>query len=154
MDCRVIRITQELQKHDRLLKAVRTNTGMIQIWRTADSWRAADLIDGESDSSQPMQFITALTDNWSVTGNPIDLGLDPLMWKIQEMDSWSKGSMLEDMRRAREKAKEERLRQRKNENKAIAYDMRKEFAKAVNEINTSTLEKIDKRREYGITKCG
>ncbi len=62
--------------------------------------------------------------------------------------------MLEDMRRAREKAKEERLRQRKNENKAIAYDMRKEFAKAVNEINTSTLEKIDKRREYGITKCG
>lgn len=154
MDMRVNRITQELKKHDRTLKAIRTNTGMIQVWRTAESWRAADLIDGESDSSQPMQFITALTDNWNVTGIPIDLGIDPLMWKIQEMDSWSKESMLDEMRRGRERAKEDRQRVRKNENRAIAYDLRKEFANATNEINTSTLEKIDKRRDYGITKCG
>ncbi len=127
---------------------------MIQVWRVAERWAAADLINGESDHSQPMQFIAALTDNWNVTGNPIDLGIDPLLWKIQEMDSWSKGSVLDEMRRGRERAKEDRKRQQKNENKARAYDMRKEFAKAVNDINTSTLKKVDRRRDYGIKKCG
>ncbi len=155
MDWRVKRLTEELKKHDRTLKAVRTNTGMIQVWRTAERWSAADLIDGESDDSQPMQFIAALTDNWNVTGKPIDLGIDPLMWKIQSMDSWNKGSMLDDMRKKRELAKEDRKRIIANENKARAYDLRKDFAKAVNEINTSTLDKIDKRRDkHGIKKCG
>lgn len=151
MDWRVKRLTQELKKHDATLYAVKTNTGMIQVWRRAEHWAAAELIDGESDHSQPTQFITALTDDWKLTGNPVDRGIDPLMWKIQEMDSWSKGSIVDELRKQRERAKEDRKRAQKNENKARAYDMRKEFAQAVNDINTSTIEKVDRRRSYGIS---
>ena len=152
MDWRVIRLTQEVEKHDRMLKAVRTNTGMIQIWRQAEHWAAAELIDGESDDSQPMQFILALTDDWGLTGNPIDIGIEPLMRKIQHMDSWNKVGILDDMRKRREAEAEEKKRQRANENKAIAADMRTEFAKAVNDINTSSLDMTDARSKYGISQ--
>lgn len=146
MDWRVSRLTQELRKYDRTLKAVRTNSGMVQVWREAEHWSAAELIDGESTNSKPMQFITALTDTWKLDGNPIDLGIEPLMRKIQSMDSWNKEGILDGMRKRREAEDEDRKRQRANENKAIAADMRTEFAAAVNDINTSSLDMTGNRR--------
>lgn len=152
MDWRVSRLTQELRKHDRSLKAIRTNTGMIQVWRQAEHWSAAELIDGESTHSSPMQLITALTDTWKVDGNPIDLGIEPLMRKIQYMDSWNKVGVLDELRKRREMESEERKRQNKNENMAIAADLRKDFAKVTNDINTSSLDMTDARRQYGTSK--
>lgn len=149
MSWRVKRLTEELQKHDRHLFAMKVESGMVQVWRRAEKWSAADLIDGESDHSQPMQFITALTDTWKLDGTPVDRGIDPLMYKICQMDSWNQGSQLDEMRKRRDKEKEEKRRQRRNENKAIAADLRTEFAKATNEINTSSLDMTDVRRKHG-----
>lgn len=151
MDCRVKRLTQELRSHDRSLLAIRTNIGMVQVWRKAERWSAAELIEGESDHSDPMQFITALTDTWKLDGTPVDRGIEPLMRKIQEMDSWNKVGILDELRKKREIAKEDKKRQLDNENKARAYDLRKDFAKAVNDINTSSLDMTDTRRQHGIS---
>lgn len=149
MDFRTRRITQELQKHDRSLYAIKSESGMFQVWRKADKWSAAD-VDVDESGSNPTQFILALTDTWTLKGNPVEWGLDPIMRRIQEMDLWTKESFLDNLRKERARSKELRERATKNEMKARAYDMRKEFAQATNEINTSTLEKVDNRRtRYG-----
>jgi hypothetical protein len=70
------------------------------------------------------------------------------MHKIREMDAWRDDSMLDQMRQERERSKENRAREKRNEMKARAYDMRRDFAKATNDINTSTVEKVDYRRNY------
>lgn len=96
-----------------------------------------------------MQFITALTHDWKLTGIPVDRGIDPLMFKIRQMDSWQRGSELDAMRKRREREKEDQDRQKRNETRAIAADLRKEFAAATNDINTSTIDMTDARRKYG-----
>lgn len=149
MDWRVKRLTQELSKHDRTLYAMRTNIGMVQIWREAEHWHAAELLDGETPHSRPTQFITALTDTWRLDGTPVDHGIEPVMRRIRSMDSWNKTGVLDEMRKNRERAKEDKARQTKNENIARAHDLRKDFAKAVNDINTSSLDMTDARRKHG-----
>lgn len=149
MGWRIKRLTQELQKHDRSLFAKETENGMVQVWRKADRWNAADLLTEETGFSTPLQFITALTDNWKLDGKPVEHGIDPLMFKIRQMDSWQQGPQLEAMRKRREREDEDRKRQRNNENRAIAADLRKDFAKATNDFNTSSLDMTDARRKYG-----
>ena len=144
MDWRAHRITQELQKHDKGLFAKRVNDS-IQVWRLADHWAAADLEDGMG-ASRPTHFVLALTDNWQLSGRPVDWGLQPVWDRIIEMDQHQKASFLDEMRKDRERAKEARKRSQINDVRARAADMRKEFAQATNDINTSTLEKIDNRR--------
>ncbi len=146
MDWKVTRLTQELKKHDRTLFAKKTESEMVQVWRRAEKWSAADLFYEQTSSSNPMQFILALTHDWSLQGKSVDWGIDPVMTKIQEMDLWSKESFLSDLRKERERAKDVREQSKRNEIRARAADMRKDFAQATNEINTSTLEKVDNRR--------
>jgi hypothetical protein len=146
MDWKVIRLTQTLSQYDRSLFAQKTASGMIQVWRKADKWNAADLCYEETESSQPMQFIFALTDDWTLTGKVVDWGIEPVMHHVYELDTWSKISFLDDIRKQRDRAKSVRQQSQRNEIRARAYDMRKEFSEATNEINTSTLEKVDNRR--------
>lgn len=149
MSWRVERLTQELKGHDKMLFATKTNTGMVQVWRRADRWAAADLLHEESGHSQPMQFILALTDSWKLDGNPVDRGIEPVLYKIRQMDSWNKGSQLDAMRRRRDAEKEDQDRQKRNETRAIAADLRSEFARSVNDINTAGLDMTDPRSKYG-----
>ena len=62
------------------------------------------------------------------------------------MDLWASHHSLKDMRERREREQRDKERQNKNEIRAKALDLRKDFAKAVNDINTSSLEKLDNRR--------
>jgi hypothetical protein len=150
MDWKVIRLNQELRRYDRSLFAQKQGSGMIQVWRKADKWSASDLSYDETQSSNPMHFVLALTHNWTVSGQCVDWGLEPVMARIHEMDLWSKQSFLDDLRKQRDRAKAIREQSNRNEIRARASDMRKEFAEATNEINTSTLEKVDSRRtKYG-----
>jgi len=149
MSWRLTRYTQELKKHDPCLFAVESAPGAVQVWRKAGKWEASELFPEESGQSQPIQFITALTDTWKPDGIPVDRGIEPLMFKIRQMDTWNRGPELEAMRNRREKEKEDKKRQNKNEIMARAADLRKDFAKAVNDINTSSLDMTDARRKYG-----
>lgn len=149
MSWRVARLTQEVRNHDSSLFALKSPKGVVQVWRRANRWDAAYLMDETSDHSQPMQFILALTDNWKADGNPIECGIEPVLSKLRQMDSWRQGSQLDEMRKRREREKEDQERQKRNETRAIAADLRKDFAKATNDINTSSLDMSDARRKYG-----
>ena len=147
MEWSVVRLNQEVKKHDRRLFVVKNGSGMRQIWRQADKWDAADLDGLTPIRSAPIQLILSLTDNWDASGKPVEWGIEPIMHKIMQMDSWQDDSIFSKIRKERERVKEDKERAKRNEIRAYAADNRRLFAKATNDINTSILDKTDNRRK-------
>lgn len=141
MDWKVLRLNKEVKAYDPDLFARRTPGGMIQICRLKNRWTAYE-IDGAilQASSPDTQIILALTDNWVVTGKPVDRGLEPTMSRLREMDQWRDDSGYSQLVREREREEELKKRRIKNEMRARAYDVRRDFAKVTNDINTSSLD--------------
>ncbi len=92
------------------------------------------------------QLVLPITDTWTESGKPVDWGIEPIYGKIQQLDGWRDDGDYERFVKQRERNKANKEREHKNEMRAAAYDCRREFARATNDINTSTLEKVDKRR--------
>lgn len=136
---KVGRYTRMVKKHDRDLFAVDAGA-CLQIHRRADSVH-------QTFCAAPMtQYIISLTDNWKPDGDPAEWGEIPLLEMLKSMDRWNNELDIDEMRNTREQQNQNRKTSARNEMKARAYDLRKEFARATNDINTSTLEKEDKRR--------
>lgn len=147
MDSRIRLLTKHLKGWDRDLFASRMEDGSIHISRYHTYWVPFEFDEKKFlYAKQCPVFVIALTDNWLVTGKPVDWGIEPLMRKIMEMDQWRDDSMYDNLVKDRERKEENRKREFRNNVKALAYDLRTEFAKATNDINTSLLAKTDKRR--------
>lgn len=146
MDPRLSRLDKELKNHDSKLFAIRLASGMIHVRRKASNVGDSDFDIESGNSGPPSYFVCALSDNWSQLGNPVDWGIEPVLDRIKTMDLWASHHSLKDMRERREREQRDKERQNKNEIRAKALDLRKDFAKAVNDINTSSLEKLDNRR--------
>ena len=129
------RITQEVRKVDPLLYAVRTNAGMIQVWRKADKPTIEGLTEFEDSSKTgSAYFVLALTDNFKLTGRPVDIGLEPLSRKLREMDTWSDPDQFTNMVKRRDNETKDKERTKSNNMRAIAADLRKDFAAATNDV--------------------
>lgn len=139
MDQRLSRITQEVRRYDRRLFGFRASNGMIQILREAEKLDASDAPDEVVVSNPHPQFILALTHDWTLQGKPVEWGLEPIMTKLRSMDSWLEDKILDKMRKRREQEAEDSKRVEKNNIRAMAADVRKDFAKATNEINVASL---------------
>lgn len=99
-------------------------------------WFAKDIDD----------LILPITHNWLPEGTPVDWGIEPILSKIQETDAWRDDGEYERFCKKRAERKESKKKADKNEFRALAADCRKDFAKATNEINTSNLETVERRR--------
>lgn len=143
-------ITKKLRSYDKSLYAYRTQQGVTMIMRQADRLDASDFGMEELDPSliNP-QFLFALTDNGFLSGVPHEWGIERIMDRLKGMDVWRNDSWIHERKKSLKRVEEDLKRQRSNEFRAVAADSRTEFAKAVNDINTSTLEKVDNRRKYG-----
>jgi hypothetical protein len=133
---RLRRINRELRSYDRNLFAVQANTGVIHVLRKAEKWEAADALDiEEADKSTRPQFIFATTDDWTQSGSPREWGIEPIMEHLRAMDSWTASERpLAKIRRNRERLEQETKRAWENTNRAIAADMRRDFARVTNDI--------------------
>lgn len=148
MDARVESLNQHLKSHDRALYAQRSSNGVIQVYRQGTRWESFGWGDGVMHYSRPSpHFILALTENWTLNTPGVDWGIEPVIWKLKEWDSWRDGGPLHFMRKERERAADIKERSLANEFRALAADSRRDFAKATNGINTSTLERVDLRRK-------
>ncbi len=112
---------------------------MIQIHRHGERLSDCDFDPEFGPSGPASYFICALTDNWTLQGKPVDWGIDPVMNRIRDMDLWGSNHSLDKMRERREKLKADKDNSQRNETRAIAADMRKDFARATNDINTASL---------------
>lgn len=138
MDGRLKRIDQLVRNYDRDLFAIRVPGGMIQVLRKG---KRLDVLDaGEHSVSRPTNiFILALTDTWQLQGKQVEWGIEPISRRLREMDNWRDDSAYAEFVKERERKDEAAKRSCKNEMIARAYDLRRDFARATNDINTATL---------------
>lgn len=98
--------------------------------------------------SKPVdQFIMSFTEDWQEGSKPVDWGVEPLLERIQEIDSWRDDTGYQrfcERRERNERIKKQTLR---NELRARAADMRVDFAKATNDLNLSSVDMLDPRRK-------
>lgn len=144
---RETRITRAIQRYDRELFCERDYKGRFAIFRRDfghdDCW-----LD-ESTCIHVLverpQLVMHLTDNWGANGLPVDWGIDPILFRLKEIDGHSRDLMheLEASQRKNEESKDRKLA---SETEAFVKDWRKDFAKATSDINTSSMEKKDSRR--------
>lgn len=97
-------------------------------------------------------LVIPITHNWHYMdadfspGIPVDWGIEPILQQVQKSDSWRDDSDYQKFCDSRNQKAQDKERSNRNEFRAIAADMRKDFARSTNDINTSSLERSDKRR--------
>lgn len=152
MNAKLHQISRLLKRYDSDLYPKRFDDGALGIMRKKWRW---DFIWSPGASGRLWftfrddHLVLPITDNWQEWGKPVDWGIEPILQKIQQLDGWRDDEDYDRFVKDRENRKADKQRAHRNEMRALAADCRREFAHATNEINTSTLEKIDKRRMYG-----
>lgn len=147
MDHRVKRITEVVRGHDRQLFAYRSMDGKVLVMRQGDRLAASDYNQSAPDVAKlNPQLVFALTDTWRVDGIPVEWGLEPILDQLKSRDAWAHPDTFRDMVKTRDRVKADQERSKRNEIRGLAADLRREFASATNDINTSTVEKVDRRR--------
>lgn len=132
-----IRIAKALKAHDSKLYVLKTPKGVLQIYREPE--KSLGLEPDYSGSIPTPMLVLCLTDTWKWDGKPVEWGIEPIMHQLRSMDSWGASVDFKTMVANRERAEADEARQRTNEYRAVAADMRRDFAKATNDINTSTI---------------
>lgn len=135
MDSRVRSINRLLQSYDGDLFSRRDGQGMIHVYRRKP---VSDYFEWEGIKYVYVRciedYILSLSDTWYHDGRPVEWGLEPLLGKLQRMDSWRDDTGYERFARSRETYERDKIRMRRNEWRAAAADARRDFAKATNEI--------------------
>lgn len=149
MDQRVTSLNRLVKGYDPKLYAKRASNGMVQVYRDSVKWESYILGGAMLHYSTPNpHLIFCLTDNWSVRGRPVEWGLEPVYGRLQMIDDYNRAeSVVDELERQEQKQRELDARAQSNDIRARAADMRKDFAKATNDINTSTIAKLDNRRK-------
>lgn len=132
------RIEKALKAHDSKLFVIKTHRGVLQVYREPEKSLGLYRPDISGSIPTPM-LVFCLTDNWRLDGRPVRWGVEPVMNRLRAMDSWADSLSFDEMKSNRERLEADESRQRTNEFRAIAADMRRDFAKATNDINTSTI---------------
>lgn len=125
-------LTKSLSRYDRRLNAKYVGNGLVNILFSDSNYN---------------QLVFSLTDDWTMDGEPVRWGYMPILERLQRIDMSGRAVSFDEKRKHREQVKEDKHRMFKNELDAGLIDKRRDFAKAFNDINTSTLDKTkDKRR--------
>jgi hypothetical protein len=133
MDSRARDVHNAVKAYDRELIAQREQNGVIHIYRKPPG------------SASEIFFVMALTDNWSAQGKPVPWGLEVICARLRAMDLWKSETEVDRIQIAREKEAEISRKDFRNNIEAFLSEFRRGFAKATNDINTSSLSKYDKR---------
>lgn len=137
MDSRAKEVNRVVSLYDRELFAKRENNGAIHIYRKTG--RSAD----------PYHFVTALTNNWTVRGTPRDWGLEVIQNRLAAHDLWKNETIVDRVNAEAEQNALSRERAMNNSVESFLYDFRRQFARATDGVNTSSLAKIDRRAQKG-----
>lgn len=137
MDSRTREVNRVVSGYDKYLVAQRERNGAIHIYRKTE--RPAD----------PLHFVTALTDTWGVRGTPRDWGLEVIHNRLVAHDLWKDETVVDRIEAEIKKRDESLERDRKNTIESFLYDFRRQFARATDGINTSSLKSQDKRALKG-----
>lgn len=140
------RLNKELRLFDKELYAEKSDTLPTRVFRRGVHWESYQFEGATILYSRPNPYyVLSLTHDWSLNGKPVEWGIEPLLQRLREIDNHNH-DVLERIYEENEKRDQLNKRSKSNEIKALATDLRRDFAKTVNDINTSTLEKVESRR--------
>lgn len=148
MDNREWVLTKHLKGHDRKLFCKRMRSGAYGVFRESVRWETFAYESGVLSYLRPADhFIFALTHDWRSDGKPVDWGIEPVLEKIKASDSHQRDIAAEAIE-SYERLKEKKAKQVSSNAEAFFSDYRREFARSTNHLNTSTMEKVDRRRNH------
>lgn len=130
MSYQAFRLTKALKDHDDALLARKGDDGKIHVYRKGQ---------------QSLHHIFSLTEDWTTHSRAVEWGVEPIIQRLKAIDTWNHdvaGRVIDEELKA-DRGKEA---DRRNTYESFLLDIRKQFAKATNDINTGTLNKSDKRR--------
>lgn len=134
-------LTNKLRRYDKDLFALR-NGSQIHICRKIKTFEPVQCEGYHILSSKDgFQFIFALTNNWSISGRPVEIGIDPIINRLKAMDLWSNPDFLKDFETQMEVTEQAKRRDFKNTTESFLYDFHRDFKKTFNDTNTSNLKR-------------
>jgi hypothetical protein len=137
-----------VRKYDRELFAERNGSGAICIMRR--NFRQYPALVGRdhviySFTARP-DFVLALTDNWTITGTPVDWGADIVCQKLRGFDIWSDPDLLDKIDQENDKVDASINRDRMNKHEDYLKDHAKQIQKAWSDVRYANLDMSDKKR--------
>ncbi len=151
MDAREWEMTKHLRAHDKDLICRRSGLdGPYCVLQKSQAWDSYQLGEGATLTySRPtFNLVFALTDTWTKQGKPRNWGIEPVIQRVKEHRFERHEEQLRELEASYAKAKEASAKDLSNTSEAFLRDFRSQYAKATNDINTSTLEKVDLRRKH------
>lgn len=136
MDSRVRSVDRVVKRYDRYLVALRGENGVIHIYRKTNGLTAP-------------HHVFSLTENWGPNSPPRDWGLEVIYNRLVAHDLWKNETIVDRLEKEAADIEASEERARKNTIEAFLYDYRRQFAKAHNDINVSSLAKTDRRALKG-----
>lgn len=133
---RIKSLNRILKSYDRELYAQCTKLPRIDVYRR------------NRDGLSAPHFVFALTDNWSVSGRPVEWGLEVVIQRLKAIDLWNNGETFEDLEKQYEKKAEQGQKNLKNDIESFLGEFRHQFARATDGINTGTMDKKTSRKGY------
>lgn len=149
MNSKLKLLAKELKAYDReLVLHQDDHTKKVTIMRKKTYWETVEFEGKTIQYSRTYpDYVISLTKDWKMNSEPVDWGIEPVLNKIKESDPWRDSNYFTDFVKQRENLEAMRRESKRGQIRDLAYDMRREFARATNDINTSTLAKVDSRRD-------
>lgn len=129
MIARIKELNRALRDYDQCLYAQETCAGRIDIYRK------------NREALLPPHFVFCLTDDWTPRTRPVPWGIEVVMNRLKAHDLWRDDTFVEQWIKTEEKRVESKERDFKNSVESFFYDFRRQFQKATDGFNTSTIEK-------------
>lgn len=141
-------LTRAVKRYDYDLYADFDARGTVCIWKKI---KTAELIldcDGLRlyNVKPTRQYVCALTDNWSQGGKKRDWGIDRVLSRVRELDSFHNERLLEKIDAQNEKVDQAGRRSMRNEAEAFWSDNVSAFKKATNDILIHSLSKDEPKK--------
>jgi hypothetical protein len=134
-------LNKALRAYDRALFAKPDFKGRVCVMRKGPKWvlydfEGVDILVKESVED----VVFALTDNWSQSGVARDWGIEPVMQRLREIDSWSRSDFLKDWESLKDKEQEAKQRDFRRRTEDYAYEIREDFKKAFSDIRYANMD--------------
>lgn len=132
-------ITGFVKRFDPELYCGRNEDGKLCVYRNGSRIESYDVGETVISFVRPAPYmVLSLTTDWGVNSPPCDRGLEPIYQRLQEIDLWNR-DLVREMSEKYDKDKASRNRAVDNHIESYLTDHRRDFARATNDINTSTL---------------
>ena len=140
--------TRNLKRYDKDLFAGRNREGLPCVFRK--SKRYHPVIEGEgvklSVLMDDIQYVFAITDNWSAGGKPRHWGIDDIVWKVQSIDALANAKLFDEMDAENDRLDQIKKKDLRNEMEGFWSYERRRFAKATDDILTHSLSHDEPRK--------